>query len=238
MGMAMDLRGIAKERVKASIWIPGIVALLTLVLGIILSAVQDKIGWAPLIGALIICIAIFFLSMKVLLSQVLPISVEMFEKLQSQVDRYVEKGAITWMIDNEQMAEYEKTNNVNEVWLVTCDLAEDIPDAIFFDVVQKNLERGVRYRYFIPHSLAAQARGMQLVENHAGAGDIRVITLSDDFFFLVSRLDFTIYDPKNLNGQRCGYMGLPLDGTDRFHCSMESQFVDLMIGKLNSLVEK
>lgn len=229
------MRSKAKEKLKSVIWIPVFVAILTIALGIILSVTQNKIGWIPLLIALFICLLIFLLSFKIMMSWVCPISVGLFEALQSQIDRYVEKGAVTWMITNEQMAEVESAPGIEEVWLVTCDLAEDIPGTIFFDTVHKNLISGVRYRYFIPKSLEAEARANQLIENHGGYGDIAIISLSDDFFFLVPRLDFAIYDPMNRSGYRCGYMGLPLDGNERFHCKMEPQFVDLMIGKLQSL---
>jgi len=228
--MSLDLRN--------NLWLPVIVTVLTLGLGIVFSPVQSTVGWLPLLVALGICLAIFFLTAHVLLARVKPVSLDMLGQITKQLDRYVEKGAFTWTLTSEQLADFEGKPNINEVWLVTCDLAEDVPGEVFYDVVHTNLSRGIQYTYFIPKSLEAEARSRQLVQNHQGAGHVAIVYLPDDFFFLVPLLDFAIYDPYNVNGMKTGYMGLPVPSKDRIHCLMEPHFVDIMIGKLATVVEE
>ena len=227
-----------RDVLKSAVWIPVLVAALALALGLMISSLQSERGWWPFLGALLITVLIFFIALHIILAKVCPMSLDLMHDLKAQIDRYISRDTITWLIDNEQMAQFEENSDLEEIWLITSDLSEDIPGAVFFDVVHQNLKRGVRYRYFIPRSLEAEARAKQLIENHGSVGNITIVPLSDDFFWLVPRLDFAIYDPMNKSGHRCGYMGLHIDTDLRLHCDMEAQFVDLLIGKLHSLSKR
>lgn len=152
------MRPSTKEALKTSLWIPVVVAILTLGLGIVISEVQTKVGWLALLSALGICLGIFFCAFYVLVRKVCPISVDVVEGITRRMNQYVEKGAVTWLLTDKQLVEHERTLPVDEIWLVSSDLATDIPGSPYYDVVRQNLEKGVRYRYFIPRSLAAEAR--------------------------------------------------------------------------------
>jgi hypothetical protein len=219
---------------RATPWLPVLLAVLTLALGIILSEVKGRIGWYTLIEALGLCLVIYCLAQWMTIRTVCPISRDVVDDLKRRIDQYVEKGAYTWILTNGQLIELERRVDVDEIWLVTSDVMADIPGSPFFDVVHANLARGIRYHYFVPDSLAADARAQQLIENHRGQGDIRVTKLSEDFFFLGPRLDFAIYDPLNRKGCRCAYMQLPVETTPILHVKTDPDIVDKLIGKLQA----
>lgn len=64
--------------------------------------------------------------------------------------------------------------------------------------------------------------------------NLEVYYLADDFFFLVPRVDFAIYEPmKSITDGKKGYMGLPIQGaTESFAILMNNDFVDAVVGKL------
>ena len=140
---------------KPAFWLPVVSAALTLILGIILSVVRVEIGWVPLIAATAICLGIFWLAMHAISLSIYPTSIALLNDLKSHIDQYTAKDSVNWIISSKRMAQLEESDAQNEVWLVTSDLSEDIPGALFFNVVHKNLKKGVRYVYFIPRSLQA-----------------------------------------------------------------------------------
>lgn len=228
----------SKTRIAENLWLPIVFAILALGLSVVFAEVQNQIGWRSLFAACMICLISFFLAITVLIRNVYPVSVDILEKLKSQVDRYVDKGALNWIMTSKQLADFEQSTDAKEIWLVSSDLAEDIPGGQFFTVVEANLKRGIRYRYFIPKALETQARARQLLACLGSSGDFKFRYLSDDFFFLVPHFDIAIYDPMNKTGKRCGYMGLPVQSGHRLHGQMDGQFVDVIIGKLQSLFTK
>lgn len=215
---------------------PIIVSILTLILATLFSGIQTKIGWLPVFFSLILIFAIFLLAIHITARYIYPVSIELLEGIENSVERYIEKDAITWLMSNEQLAEYERKIKVKDIWLVSVDLADDIPGKPFYDVVRNNLKRKIEYIYFVPKKFETIARGNQMLENFGFPPNLKVIYLSDDFFFLVPSLDFIIYDPLNRLGKKEGYMSLPVISGEKYCGKMEESFLDLLIGKLHGLI--
>ena len=64
--------------------------------------------------------------------------------------------------------------------------------------------------------------------------------LEPSFFFLVSEIDFSIYNPQVIGGdkvqepKRCGYLGVNIEGlSDRYAVSMSDDLVDAIVYKLS-----
>lgn len=226
-----------KDIVLQNVWVPVLATILTLILGVLFSEIQDKIGWLPFLFALIIIFAIFLLAMYIVAKYIYPSSIDLLESIKALLERYVERGAITWIMSTEQLAEHEKNINVDEIWLTTVNLADDIPGSPFYEVVKNNLKKGKRYIYFIPKKLEAEARGRQLLAHYNYPPNLHIVYLSDDFFFLVPSLDFVIYDPQNKSGRKEGYMGLPVESGVQYHGKMKEDFLDLLIGKLHRVMQ-
>jgi len=230
----------AKRLLWENLWIPIVVSAITLGLGIGLSHIRERIGWVPLLFVLLIVTLFFLLSLKVVISSIYPVSLGLLDRvgqqllqIRQQLERCVDRSLITWMLTNEQLKTQESGFESPEVWIVSSNLAEETPGGRFFPVVQENLKRGVKYCYFIQKSLEAQARVKEL-ESHQKYGAISFTYLPEDFFFLVPQLDFTIYDPMNRKGRKCGFMGLPVRDPG-FYGEMDTEFLNKIIGKLETI---
>ncbi len=132
-----------KTVLQSSIWMPVVVTILTLVLGIAMSIAQAAVGWVPLLAALAISLGIFLLSFHAVLTKVFPMSIDLVDDLRKEIQRHISPDTITWFMSSQQMAKYERDTSVTKIWLVSSDLAEDILDEIFFDIVHiKGVENG------------------------------------------------------------------------------------------------
>lgn len=225
-----------KDIFLQNVWMPIITAILALILSTLFSGIQAKIGWLPILSSLVLVFAIFLLAMYIVARYIYPVSIGLMESIEDSMGRYVEKGAITWLMSNEQLAEYERKIEVKDIWLVSADLGDDIPGKPFYDVVKNNLERKIKYVYFVPKKLEAIARGQQMLENFGFPSNLDIVYLPDDFFFLTPSLDFIMYDPLNKLGKKEGYMSLPVTSGGRYCGKMEEHFLDLLIGKLHVLI--
>ena len=128
----------------------------------------------------------------------------------------------------------EKTYPFEEIWLISPDLLTEINSGIYAGVIKENLKKGTKYKYFVPETEINKVR-VQIFRNSCGnSKNLEVYYLSDDFFFLVPRVDFAIYEPmKSITDGKKGYIGLPIQGTaESFAVLMNNDFVDAVIGKL------
>jgi hypothetical protein len=217
---------------------PAIVSIITIIVGVILSEVKSVIGWGPVLLSLLAFLSIYVVTLMVIAWQYRPLCVGLLEELKQCVGGVVDPSKIG-IIDIEGLKAIELLRKDKEIWLVTGDLAEDVPGGPYFDVVHKNLKRGVRNVYFCPRSAKTEGRVAAITQAHGSTkGQIVFAFLPDDFFFLTTRLDFCIYDPLNTNGTRCGYMGLPMDTEQHVHAPMNADLIDSLVGKLAHYVEK
>jgi len=222
----------------SNIWIPIISVILSFILGLVVSYFRERIGIVSLSFALGVILIIFILAMYIVSKNIYPVSIKLLDKIMNSLERYVEKDTITWILTQKQLLEYEENLNIKDIWLVTFDIADDIPGGLYCEAVEKNLKSGVKYKYFIPKRLEAEARGGYLIEYHQNNKNLEIIYLSDDFFFLVPSLDFAIYDPLNKFGKREGYMGLPIKSNIIYEGKMKEDFLDLLIGKLQKVLQE
>ena len=82
---------------------------------------------------------------------------------------------------------------------------------------------------------------VEMLRNSCGhSSNLEVYYLSDNFFFLVQRMDIIIYEPmKSATDGRKGFIGLPLDGiTDTYAVIMNSDFVDSVSTKLMEVIKE
>lgn len=134
----------------------------------------------------------------------------------------------------EQLALMERTCTFEEIWLISPDLLTEINSGIYAGVVRDNLRKGTKYKYFVPNTEINKVRVEIFKKNCGNNANLQIYYLTDDFFFLVPKVDFAIYEPmKSITDGKKGYMGLPIEGTDEsFAVLMNNDFVDAVIGKL------
>lgn len=172
----------------------------------------------------------------------------MVDSLEKQVDleiraiqnRIANDKIMNGVCKEEQLALMERTCFFEEIWLISPDLLTEINSGVYAGVVKDNLKKGTRYKYFVPNSEINRVR-VEIFKNNCGnSHNLSVYFLSDDFFFLVPKVDFAIYEPmKSISDGKKGYMGLPIVGAnDSFAVLMNNDFVDAVIGKLAERINK
>lgn len=210
-----------------ALWISGF----TIVLGIVLSETQAKIGWGILIVALIFVLGIFALLILLVMTPLQQQLESYIDNVQSKID----PAALTWLLDSAQLAKYEQTSKAPEIWLLTSDLLDDSQGGTFNDVVAKKLAKGAtKYVYFVPGTPEAKARVQALFTQHKNHTNLRAVYLPDTFFFLVPRLDIAIYNPFSEGAMpRQAFMGIPVrDEARQYHASVSLDFIDKIVGTL------
>ena len=80
----------------------------------------------------------------------------------------------------------------------------------------------------------------QLKRKNDFSSNIEYYVLDDDFFFLVARFDFTIYDPyKTAATGRRGYIGLDLpDSNELVAVKVNDDLVDAIASKLLEYIQQ
>lgn len=216
-----------------------IVTCLTIVLGIVLSELQAKMGWAMLLVSLSSIFALFMIVIWLVVRPVLSMATGIGDQIQETLEKYVSPEKVNWLLTTLQLADYERRTKAPEIWLITSDLSEDIIGEPFNAVVSEKLKNGVRYRYFVPNTLEIRARVGQMVRSHGNVESLKVTYLSDEFFFLVPRFDFVIYDPfGGSRTERVAYMGIPVPGeVSHYHARVDHELTDVLIGKLMQMIE-
>ncbi len=155
-------------------------------------------------------------------------------KIKAIQEKIAESKIMNGICKEEQLALMEKTCLFEEIWLISPDLLTEINSGIYAGVISKNLKKGTKYKYFVPDTEINRVRVKIFKKNCGYNKNLEVYYLADDFFFLVPRVDFAIYEPmKSITDGKKGYMGLPILGaTESFAILMNNDFVDAVVGKL------
>lgn len=204
---------------------------LTILFGILLSEVQNKIGWAILITSLAFVLAIFATLTHLVMR---PVNT-MLEQALHEFKHNISPDALEWLLDTDEMVKYEIASTSTEIWLISSDFLDDSPGGPFMKVVTERLDKGTNYVYFTPNTPQARARMTALHAQHHYSSSLHIVYLPDNLFFLVPKLDISIYNPLGKDsGKRMSFMGLPALGEDarHYHVSMSTDFVDNVVGTL------
>lgn len=204
---------------------------LTVFFGIGLSEIQNKIGWAVLVTSLLFMLSIFatltYLVMR-------PVS-NIVEDALVELRHNVTPDALDWLLDTDEMVMFEKKSPATEIWLISSDFLDDSPGGPFMDVVTDRLKNGTSYIYFAPDSPQTRARMKALRAQHQNSPNLHIVFLPGNLFFLVPKLDISIYNPLGKDrSTRISFMGLPARGEDdrHYHVAMSTDFVDNVVGTL------
>lgn len=215
-------------------WLAVAVTALTVLVGIAIAEVQTRIGWKPLAAALVLVIVIYVLALLLVGQQVVIAVSALADRMERTAQLPIDPQKIDWLLTTEQLADYERNIEPQEVWLLSVDLEEDSLDGPFQDVVNQNVKAGFSYHYFIPKTDAIKARVSHIRQLNSGATTLHFHYLPEEFFWLVPRFDIAIYNPHQLNGKpRSAYLGIPAIREQRhFHASVDAQFIDTIVGRV------
>lgn len=212
---------------------------LSVVCSIGINYFEEKVGLFPVLIVLLAILVIIPISIYVGTIMVSnlgrnTIETEMDLEIKLIQQKIAENRIMNGICKEEQLALMEKTYPFEEIWLISPDLLTEINSGIYAGVIKENLKKGTKYKYFVPETEINKVR-VQIFRNSCGnSKNLEIYYLSDDFFFLVPRVDFAIYEPmKSITDGKKGYIGLPIQGTaESFAVLMNNDFVDAVIGKL------
>ena len=226
------------QRIAQNWWVYLALPVVSLVLSIIVSKTQSDVGTTYVLLALFI-VVLLSIEITAFLSFVIPrhikgIALDRFEVAMNQPyqdDSENDYLFETSIIKDEKLSVVEKNGTFEEIWVVSNDLTTEIEGGLYSDIVPYNLNRGIKYKIFTPENNMTKMRIETLKRKYHGNDGISFYFLTDDFFFLVSRLDFTIYDPyKNSKTGRQGYIGLDLPDSEELYAARIN--VDAIASKL------
>lgn len=212
---------------------------MSVVCSIGISYLEKRIGLFPvllMLLAILVIIPISIYAGVVMVSNMGKNAIETQMDLEIKMiqQKVAENKIMNGICKEEQLALMEKTYPFEEIWLISPDLLTEINSGIYAGVIKENLKKGTKYKYFVPETEINKVR-VQIFRNSCGNNkNLEIYYLSDDFFFLVPRVDFAIYEPmKSITDGKKGYIGLPIQGTaESFAVLMNNDFVDAVIGKL------
>ena len=231
----MEKKSNGWETVCITILLPA----MSVVCSIGISYFEKRIGLFPvllMLLAILVIIPISIYAGAIMVSNMGKNAIETQMNLEIKMiqQKVAENKIMNGICKEEQLALMEKTYPFEEIWLISPDLLTEINSGIYAGVIKENLKKGTKYKYFVPETEINKVR-VQIFRNSCGnSKNLEVYYLSDDFFFLVPRVDFAIYEPmKSITDGKKGYIGLPIQGTaESFAVLMNNDFVDAVIGKL------
>lgn len=139
-------------------------------------------------------------------------------------------AGINGVFSETEIAAKEKSRNYSEIWLVSFDLQSEVYGGAYENTVIENVRKGTKYKYFIPDNPANREKIRVLFSACNYSENIEAYILPQSFFFLVSEVDFAIYEPyylpQHTNEEKCGYMGLNINGLDgRYEVAMSPELI-------------
>lgn len=210
-----------------------VTTVLVVIVGIVIAEVQGRVGFISLLTSAAIILVVYWISVKLIS---IPILQQISEAIGT-IQTHINPESIAWLLDTDQLAEYETNADADEIWLLSSDLLEDLVGGPFQSIVKNKTASGTKYIYFVPDTPELRARITVIKSSHKHNDRIKVVLLPDKFFFLVPKLDIVIYNPLTQNAQgtkvRTAFMGIPDPvGKNHYHARMNVDFVDRLVGVL------
>lgn len=247
--MMKRIRGfISKFRFNqfSMLWLIVAVPVLALIVNVILAEAQNSFGMINIIVSITFLIILFFeitfIYRRLFLKGIKKIIYPRFEvafNQQPQDARSYDYLFEESIISDKRLSEFERTCSCEEIWVVSNDLETEIDGGLYAEVVPSNLKRGIKYKMFVPKNHLTSIRLEQLKRRNGNPENIEYYLLTDDFFFLVSKLDFTIYDPYKTSATgRRGYIGLDLpDCEELYAAKIDDTLIDAIASKLLEYIQ-
>ena len=227
-------------------WVIIAVPVLALIVNVILAEAQNSFGIVNIIISISFLIILFFeiafMYRRLFLKDIKKIIFPRFEVAFSQrphdarnYDYLFEES----IISDKKLSEFERTCSCEEIWVVSNDLETEVDGGLYAEIVPSNLKRGIKYKIFVPKNHLTSIRLEQLKRKNGNSENIKYYLLTDDFFFLVSKLDFTIYDPYKTSATgRRGYIGLDLpDCEELYAAKIDDPLIDAIASKLLEYIQ-
>lgn len=223
------------------LWVIVAVPVLALIVNVILAEAQNSFGMINIIVSITFLIILFleiaFIYRRLFLRNIKEIIFPRFEvafNQQPQDARSYDYLFEESIISDRRLSEFESACSCEEIWVVSNDLETEVDGGLYAEVVPANLKRGIKYKIFVPKNYLTSIRLEHLKRRNGNSDNIEYYLLTDDFFFLVSKLDFTIYDPYKTSATgRRGYIGLDLPDCEELYAArIDDPLIDAIASKL------
>lgn len=233
------------------------VSLLTIVLGILMSALNWSKEILLCLGIINIVFVLILLFIKIIWlyrlndkkKHKLTCERIQYDKImQTAKNEYIMEYGIagnSLLVKSDEIALSETNGNYKEIWLVTSDLSTEIGEGAYSSAVLNNLlNSDVIYRYYVPNTDIVKLRMERLIEKSSINGkknpNLFFYILKDNFFSLVPDFDFSIYISKDSSTTREGYMGYIVNQdhytrSKNFEIKMTTDFINAIYAKLSSI---
>lgn len=229
------------------LWLYVVVPVLSLVINVFLAEVQNSFGMINIIMSIAFLVVLVFevtiVNKKIFFKHANELLFPRFEVAFTQKPYDIKNYDYLFeesIISDKKLSEFESKCSCEEIWVVSNDLQTEVDGGLYAEIVPKNLERGINYKIFVPKNNLNSIRLEHLKRRNQKSENIKYYLLTDDFFFLVSKLDFTIYDPYKTSATgRKGYIGLDLPDCDVLYAAkVDDPLVDAIASKLLEYIQK
>jgi len=231
-------------------WYLIVPAILLLGLSVLLSLVIHEHGYLFVLISITITLALSFFAFVIAFLVCQNLSkhqntVESIDYAEKEFTKFLYNSdtalRIPGIILDEDLEKMEASiTDCDEIWLISHALCSE--EGLYRDTVAKNLKKGIKYVYFLPNTSGLRVEFNRKILTHLDTDckkRISLVPLDSEFFFLVDKVDFVIYNPKRSEAYgRKAYMSLPLYGCDcTYEAPMNNDLVDIIISKLTKYIE-
>lgn len=191
-----------------------IVSILVLIGSFIINSLQGTFGFI-----LPFTVFVFFILIIVLIYYI--ISKPLLEKI---LENKCENNSFSL----EQIINYESTGDINEIWIIS-DLQMATDKDIFGTIIKKNIQRGIKYRYYIKNNSMIKERAKEILSIDKEASKyISFHVFDSEPIFFDGNTDYDLYfENSPLNNK--GYIGITINNTRNYILISKELFINLKI---------
>lgn len=191
-----------------------IISILVLIGSFIINSLQGAFGFI-----LPFAVFVFFILIIVLIYYI--ISKPLLEKI---LENKCENNSFSL----EQIINYESTGDINEIWIIS-DLQMATDKDIFGTIIKKNIQRGIKYRYYIKNNSIIKERAKEILSIDKDASKFISFHLFDsEPIFFDGNTDYDLYfENSPLNNK--GYIGITINNTRNYILISKELFINLKI---------
>lgn len=103
----------------------------------------------------------------------------------------------------------------DQIWVLTSDVKLETTISTISDIMEENLDRGVKYKYYIPDNIKNSAGILELERRYKKYSNFELIKIDAKYKLLFERFDVIIYLPdKNYTEGRSGFICINFSNID------------------------
>ncbi len=191
-----------------------IISILVLIGSFIINSLQGTFGFI-----LPFAVFVFFLLITILIYYI--ISLPLLEKI---CEKESENNAFTL----EQIINYEATGDIKEIWIIS-DLKMATDMNIFGAIIKKNIQRGIKYRFYIKNNPLIKERAKEVLNIDKDATKYISFYLFDsEPIFFDGNTDYDLYF-ENSPMTNKGYIGVTINNARNYILISQELFINLKI---------